>query len=83
MDTNTKLQCFIRVFIDAQRFGFIDVPDKTRAPQSYFLHGSKIISGSPEVGAAVLFNVNPVMDGKLPSAIDVEIVPTLPVEVQS
>lgn len=71
----TKLQGFIRVFIYAKKFGFIVVPDGTRAPQSYFLHQSKIISGEPRVGASCLFNVSPILEGEQPSAIDVEIVP--------
>ena len=79
---DTKLNGFIRVWIYARKFGFIVVPDGSKAPQTYFLHHSKIVSGEPKVGAPVSFSISPLLEGELPSAIEVEI--TSPVaEVQS
>jgi hypothetical protein len=69
-----KLEGRIRVWIYARKFGFADVPDAgCKAPKTYFIHQSKIISGEPRVGATVLFNVSPLLEGQHPSAFDVEV----------
>jgi hypothetical protein len=72
---DAKLNGFIRVWIYARKFGFIVVPNGTKAPDTYFLHHSKIVGGEPKVGASVLFNISPLLEGELPSAIDVEVIP--------
>ena len=69
-----KQSGFIRTWIASRGFGFIVVPSKNRVPAKYYLHASKISSGVPFVGAEVLFDVAPILEGELASAIEVEIV---------
>jgi cold shock CspA family protein len=63
-------------FLHTKGFGFIIVPDGSRTPQKFFLHVSRIVSGSESVavGSTVRFSVSPIKEGSLPAAIDAEIV---------
>jgi cold shock CspA family protein len=58
-------------------FGFIVVHNGSRTPPKYYLHISKVISGADAIGVGtwVKFSVCPFIEGTLPSAIDVEVVP--------
>jgi cold shock CspA family protein len=71
----TKLIGCVYSFLHTKGFGFIAVPNGTRSPQKFFLHISKIISGAENlaVNCTVRFSVSPIMEGALPSAIDVEV----------
>lgn len=74
----TKLEGKIYSFVHEKGFGFILVPnpEDERTPAKFFIHINRIISGAEyvAVGATVRFFVSPIREGKLPSAIDAEIV---------
>jgi cold shock CspA family protein len=85
METEAKLEGLLYTFIHAKGFGFIVCPnpDDQRNPTKYYLHISRVIAGADRiaVGAKVRFLVNPILEGRLPSAIDCEILslPSKPV----
>jgi hypothetical protein len=58
----------------AKHFGFIAVYTNG-VTEKYFLHATKIEYGAPAVGSVVYFDVSPVREGVLPSAIQAVIVP--------
>jgi hypothetical protein len=72
---NTKEKSGILItWLFAKKFGFVAVYTNG-VTQKYFLHSSKIESGAPAVGSVVYFDVSPVREGVLPSAIHAIIVP--------
>jgi hypothetical protein len=72
---DTKLMSgILNSWLFAKKFGFVAVYSNG-ITQKYFLHSSKIQSGAPAVGSVVYFNISPVREGLLPSAIDAVIVP--------
>lgn len=75
---DTKQFGVLRSWVAARGFGFIAVVDEKGALAKYFLHRSKVISGTPTVGAGVRFDVSPVREGELPSAIAAEIGEVVP-----
>ncbi len=72
--------CVTAYFPD-RGFGFIasTAPGNTT---TFFFHISRITSGTPRVGAAALFSILPVREGKNPSAVDVEIFDGVTAEVK-
>jgi cold shock CspA family protein len=56
----------ISVWISSRNFGFV-VTDTER----FFMHRSKIKSGTPIVGRKVEFDVNPIIEGPTRAAINV------------
>jgi cold shock CspA family protein len=80
MDTK-KLEGQIYAYMVTKGFGFIIVPNGTRTPPKYYLHISKVISGAESiaVGVWVRFSVSPFVEGRLPSAMDVEVLAAQPV----
>lgn len=75
---DTKSFGVLRTWVAARGFGFISVVDEKGALTKYFLHRSKVISGTPAVGAGVRFEVSPVREGELPSAVAAEIGDVIP-----
>lgn len=74
MSTPTKRKGQLCTWLGQRGFGFIAVREsEDREQQKYFLHLSQIVSGKPVVGATCHFLVSPDKEGKLPSAIEVEI----------
>jgi hypothetical protein len=70
MSTPTRLRGAITTWFVKRGFGFITIKDATGRPlQKYYLHISKL-TGTPVLNAAVEFDVNPILEGELPSAID-------------
>ena len=67
-----KLQGIISVWLPDRGFGFI-VSGQGRDLKKYFVHATRIVSGVPTTGATAIFSVHPIQEGKLPSAVDVEI----------
>ena len=54
---------------------YVDLPSGNYEVRSYFLHGTKILSGHPELNAGVHFDVKPSnKPGKDPWAINAEII---------
>jgi cold shock CspA family protein len=78
-----KLEGQVYSFIQTRGFGFIIVPNGTRTPLKFFLHISKIISGAENiaVGAKVRFFVSPLVEGALPAAVDIEVLPQIGVSI--
>jgi hypothetical protein len=88
MSTPTRLNGIITTRFVNRGFGFITVKDVAGRPiQKYFLHISKL-TGSPALNGVVEFDVNPILEGELPSAINAVIenpldTPTAPVNPSS
>jgi cold shock CspA family protein len=53
-------------------YGFI-ISTEEAIQIKYFLHLSRVIKGSASVGASVQFDVLPVVEGRSPSACNVEV----------
>lgn len=71
--SETKLVGILQIWT-RKGFGFISVRESDGKPQrKYYLHVSKIISGEARPNATVRFSVDPIIEGSLPSAIDVEV----------
>jgi hypothetical protein len=74
--TMPRLRGYITTWFVKRAFGFITVYDEVNRPvQKYYVHISKL-RGTPALNAVVEFDVNPVLEGQLPSVIDAEIVVT-------
>jgi len=72
---NTKQNSgILSTWLFVKKFGFISVYTNGIV-QKYFLHHSKIETGAPAIGSVVYFDVNPVREGVLPSAVNAVIVP--------
>ena len=67
-----KLEGVLSTWIAGRGFGFIVVVANNQ-PVKFYLHISKVVSGIPQVGSRVRFNVLAIREGNLPSAIDAEI----------
>jgi hypothetical protein len=66
----TRLQGTLTTWFVQRGFRFLTVSDETGRPiQKYYLHYSKL-KGTPVLNGVVEFDVNPVMEGQLPSAIN-------------
>jgi cold shock CspA family protein len=59
----------LSVWVSSRNFGFV-TRKSNNAVERYFLHKSRIESGVPQVGAKVLFNVSPIVEGENPCAIE-------------
>jgi cold shock CspA family protein len=72
-----KLSGTLNVWFYQKGYGFVVKENEGAPPSKYYLHISKILPGQPkpEIGAGIRFNVNPIREGVLPSAINVEIIP--------
>ena len=71
---STRLRGTITTWFVNRGFGFAVVKDATGRPiQKYYLHVSKL-TGPPALNATVEFDVNPILEGELPSAINAAIV---------
>jgi len=69
----TKLEGVLSTWIAGRGFGFIVVTENN-LPIKFYLHISRVLTGTPEIGSTVRFNVLPIREGNLPSAVDAEIV---------
>ena len=69
-----KLQGIISVWLPDRGFGFI-VTGSGRDIKKHFFHISRVTTGEDKiaVGATALFSVLPILEGKCPSATDIEI----------
>jgi hypothetical protein len=72
MDTKQK-HGILTTYLFQKRFGFIEVYTNG-VREKYFLHATKIEDGAPAIGSVVHFDVNPVREGVLPSAVNAVIV---------
>lgn len=73
MSTDAKHTGTISNWVWDRGFGFILEINNT-VQTKYYLHISRVTSGTPALGAKVLFDVAPKNEGRLPSAVNVEIV---------
>jgi cold shock CspA family protein len=72
MSTDTKRSGTISNWVWDRGFGFI-LETNNSVQTKYYLHVSRIISGTAALGAKVLFDVAPKNEGRLASAVNVEI----------
>jgi cold shock CspA family protein len=71
----SKLTGVLYVYFLKKGFGFISTTDDAGVPTGkYFMYHESVISGTPSAGKTVKFSVNPVKEGRLPSAVAVEVV---------
>jgi hypothetical protein len=73
MSNEIRFVGHLSVWVGHRNFGFITVANGS-VTERYFLHKTRIIKGTPSVGALVHFFVSPVKEGANPSAYDAEIV---------
>lgn len=66
---NDKTFGIIRVWNDPRGFGFVRSVDSLGIVTHYFLHIAQIISGEPEVGAGVHFDIGERKAGAYPPAL--------------
>jgi cold shock CspA family protein len=70
--TVDKLQGIISMYLPDRGFGFLIV-GQGKDIKKYFFHITRVVSGVPAIGAIATFSVHPIQEGKLPSAVDVEV----------
>jgi cold shock CspA family protein len=78
MNHNKKLFGVIRKWDAVRGFGFILVFNSDKSTTSWFLHASKIQSGTPQIGAGVHFKPGVYQKGTATPAIDAEVGEVIP-----
>jgi cold shock CspA family protein len=78
MSQNKKMFGVLRKWDAVRGFGFIVVINADKSTTSWFLHTSKIQSGTPQIGAGAQFNPGVYEKGTATPAIDVEIGEVIP-----